>query len=69
MWPDTTNATWMYKGTDVSDASTVIRVDQVEVQVIVTKGSQLIMTFTVTDTGGRVSGLSGSYSFNLKSSV
>jgi hypothetical protein len=67
VWPDGTNATWMYKGTDENVASTIIRGDQVEVQIIVTKGSQLIMTFTVTDTSGRISGLSGNYSFDLKS--
>lgn len=67
VWPDAINATWIYKGTDVNVASTILRVDQVEVQIVVTKGSQLIMTFTVTDTSGRVSGLSGNYNFDLKS--
>jgi len=69
IWPDGVNVTWIFDGTDQADASTIIRADQVEVQIQVTKGSQLIMTFTVTDTGARRSGLSGNYTFDLKSGV
>jgi hypothetical protein len=67
VWPDATNAAWTYDGTDVADASTIIPASQVEVQIVVTKGSQLSLTFTVTDAGARRNGLSGNYTFELKS--
>ena len=67
IWPDATNVPWSYKGTDANVATTIIRADQVEVQIVVTKGNQLIMTFTVTDPGGRSEGLVGNYTFDLKS--
>jgi hypothetical protein len=67
VWPDATNAAWTFKGTDDSDASTIIRSDQVEVQIIVSKGDQLTMTFTVSEPGARTNGLTGYYTFELKS--
>ena len=69
VWPDATNAPWTYKGTDEANASTIIRADQVEVQIVVIKGSQLTMTFTVIDPDGRRQGLIGNYIFDLKSGV
>lgn len=69
VWPDAVNAPWTYKGTDEANASTIIRADQVEVEIVVTKGSQLTITFTVIDPNGRTQGLTGSYIFNLNSGV
>jgi hypothetical protein len=66
-WPDATNVAWTYNGSDSNNASAIIRGDLVEVQIVVTKGSQLTMTFTVTDPGARRAGLSGFYIFDLKS--
>ena len=40
VWPDGTGVQWIFKGEDPNNASTIIRIDQVEVLIVVTKGDQ-----------------------------
>lgn len=69
VWPDGVNARWIFAGNDSEDASILIREDQVEVQIAVSKGQQLTLTFILlpAGAGGRSSGLDGNYFFDLKS--
>ena len=67
VWPDGTGVQWIFKGEDPNNASTIIRIDQVQVLIVVTKGDQLNMDFTVPEPGMKTKGLSGNYNFNLKS--
>lgn len=69
IWPEAIDAPWSFKGTDEGDASTIIRSDQIEVQIVVTKESQLLLTFTFYDVNGRINGISGNYIFDLRSGV
>ena len=69
VWPDGVNAPWIFAGNDPEDASTIIREDEIEVQISVSKGQQLTLTFILlpVGSGGRSSGLNGNYFFDLKS--
>ena len=69
VWPDGVNAPWSFVGNDPEDASTIMRGDQLEVLISVTKGQQLTLTFNLlpVGSGGRSSRLDGNYFFDLKS--
>ncbi len=68
VWPDGVNARWIFPGNDAEDASTIIREDELDIQISATKGEQLTFTFTLlpVGSGGRSNGLDGNYFFDLK---